>query len=79
MKLAPGANAKEFAMAAEPGGSGLPRGQPVGGIVGIEPGGRRYFTQDFEPGSYGLICFFTDMKSGALHDARGMTLEFTVE
>ena len=79
VKLNPGATAKDVAMALEPGAAGPPPGIPMGGIVGIEPGTRGLFTTDFERGRYGLICFFTDMPSGAVHYHKGMTLDFTVE
>ena len=79
VKLAPGATAKDFAAAFEPGASGPPPGMPIGGIVGIEKGGRGYFTGDFEPGQYGLICFFPDPQTGAPHFAKGMTLDVSVK
>lgn len=79
VKLNPGATAKEVARAFEPGASGPPPGLPVGGIVGIEPGARGFFESDLAPGRYGLICFFTDMPSGAVHYHKGMTLDFSVE
>ena len=79
VKLAPGATARDFGAAFEPGGSGLPPGQPVGGVVGLERGGHAFFTGQFEPGHYGLICFFTDYKTGAPHFAKGMVLDFDVK
>ena len=48
-------------------------------LVKLKPGARGFFTSDFEPGRYGMICFFTDMPSRALHYHKGMTLDFTVE
>jgi len=47
-------------------------------VVGIERGGDAIFTAQFEPGRYGLICFFPDRTTGAPHFAKGMTLDFTV-
>ena len=79
LRLDPGASAKDFGAAFEPGASGPPPGQPIGGLVGIETGQHAYFTAHFEPGRYGLICFFPDPATGKPHFAQGMTSEFTVE
>jgi hypothetical protein len=79
VQLAPGASALDFVRAVEPGGSGLPPGKPIGGLVGMETGDHAFFTAQFEPGRYGLICFFPDAATGQPHFARGMTTEFTVK
>src|SRR5688500_11466007 len=79
LKLDPGASAKDFGAAFEPGASGPPPGQPIGGVVGIETGQHAYFKARFEPGRYGLICFFSDPTTGKPHFAQVMTSEFTVE
>jgi plastocyanin len=79
VKLAPGATARDWAAAFEPGASGPPPGLPIGGIVGIEKGGRGYFTGDFESGRYGLLCFFPDPQTGVPHFAQGMTLDVSVK
>jgi uncharacterized cupredoxin-like copper-binding protein len=78
VKLAPGASVKDFAASVEPGASGPPQGRPVGGIVGLESGEHGFFKASFEPGNYGLICFFPD-PTGQPHFVRGMTTEFTVK
>ena len=78
LKLDPGASAKDFAAAFAPGASGPPPGKPIGGVVGIESGDHAYFTAQFEPGRYGLICFFEDA-TGRPHFMLGMTSEFTVK
>lgn len=78
VKLDPGKTAKDFGEAFEPGAFGPPPGRPLGGIVGLEHGGSGFFTGDFEPGRYGLICFFPDGRTGAPHFTKGMTLDFTV-
>jgi len=78
LKLDPGASAKDFGAAFEPGASGPPPGKPVGGVVGLESGGHAFFTARFEPGRYGLICFFPDPVTGKPHFMQGMTSEFTV-
>jgi hypothetical protein len=51
----------------------------VAGITGVEKGERIHVTGEFEPGSYGLICFVPDAVSGRPHCLHGMTAEFTVE
>jgi hypothetical protein len=79
VQLAPGASALDFVRAVEPGGSGPPPGKPIGGLVGMETGDHAFFTAQFEPGRYGLICFFPDAATGQPHFARGMTTEFTVK
>lgn len=79
LKLDPGASAKDFAAAFEPGASGPPPGKPIGGVVGLATGEHAFFTAQFEPGRYGLICFFPDSATGQPHFAKGMTSEFTVK
>jgi hypothetical protein len=78
VKLNPGAQAKDFGAAFEPGASGPPPGMPVGGVVGIESGDHAFFTARFEPGNYGLICFFPDPVTGKPHFMHGMTADFVV-
>jgi hypothetical protein len=78
VKLAPGATVNDVIASFEPGASGPPRGELVGGITGIEKGARVYFTGEFDPGRYGLICFIPDATTGQPHFLHGMTTEFTV-
>jgi hypothetical protein len=78
LKLEGAATAKDVAAAFEPGASGPPPGAPVGGVVGLEKGGQAFFTADFQPGRYGVICFFPDISTGKPHFAHGMASEFTV-
>lgn len=79
VRLAPGVTAQQFAAAAETGGSAPPPGVPIGGVVGLETGAHGYFTAQFEPGHYGLVCFFPDPATGKPHFVQGMTTDFTVE
>lgn len=79
VKLAPGATAKDFTAAFEPGASGPPPGIPVGGVVGVEGGHDAFFATEFEAGHYALICFLPDAETGQPHFAKGMTMEFTVK
>jgi len=79
VKLMPGATVTDAIASFEPGASGPPRGELVSGITGIEQGDHIYFTGEFEPGRYGLICFLPDTAGGRPHFLQGMTAEFTVE
>ncbi len=78
VKLAPGGSARDLADAIISGSPGPLPGTLHGGVVGIEPGAEAYFTADFEPGRYGVMCFFPDHGTGAMHYRNGMTLEFVV-
>jgi hypothetical protein len=79
VKLFADATVHDVIASFEPGASGPPRGALVGGITGIEKGERVRFTGEFEPGRYGLICFFPDATDGRSHFLHGMTTEFTVQ
>lgn len=79
VRLATGATVQDAIASFEPGASGPPRGELVSGITGIKKGTRMYFTGEFEPGRYGLICFVPDTVTGRPHFLHGMTTEFTVE
>ena len=78
VKLMPGKSIEDFAQFGEH-PVGEPPGQPVGGIVGLDTGHTASFSANFEPGSYGLICFFPDPVTGAPHFAKGMMLQFAVK
>ena len=79
VKLNPGVTARDFGAAVEPRTSTPPPGMPIGGVVGIEPGDQAFFTARFEPGHYGLICFFPDSVTGKPHFMHGMTADFVVQ
>jgi len=51
---------------------GPPPGMPLGGVSGLDVGGSQYFTADFAPGNYALICFLPDAKDGKPHFTHGM-------
>lgn len=79
VQLPPDKTIKDFAAAFEPGHSGPPPGKPISGVTGVDKGGHVFFTAKFDPGHYGLICFFMDGTKKAPHFALGMTNEFTVK
>ena len=56
-----------------------PPAKALGGIAGMEPGLTEYFSADFEPGHYALICFVPDAKDGKPHFVHGMVHQLTVK
>ena len=78
VQLAPGASLGDFMKWLEK-MEGPPPGKPLGGIAGIESGMSQYFTADFAPGSYALVCFVPDGKDGKPHFAHGMVQQFEVK
>jgi len=78
VQLAPGVAVSDFMrwMAKR---EGPPPGKAIGGIAGMEPGMTEYFTADFAPGSYALICFVQDAKDGKPHFVHGMIQQITVK
>jgi hypothetical protein len=76
-RLNPGVSAGEFMKWFDK-MQGPPPGKALGGITGIEPGMSAYFTADFTPGNYALICFLPDAKDGKPHFAHGMLQQITV-
>ena len=77
VQLAPGKTVKEVLdWIGKP--DGPPPGKAMGGIAGMDPGMTEYFTANFTPGKYGLICFLPDVKDGKPHLAHGMVQEITV-
>lgn len=56
VQLAPGVNAEAFVKWIDK-MEGPPPGKALGGIAGIPPGMSQYFSANFTPGSYALICF----------------------
>ena len=79
VELAPGARIKDYAQAFQPGVPVSSAGRPIGGMVGLEPGGEGQFSIDLPPGRYGLICFLPDIIRGAPHFTRGMMMDVTVD
>lgn len=50
----------------------------VGGTTALGTGDAVYFTGDFTPGEYGLICFLPDLTDGKPHAMHGMVRTLTV-
>jgi hypothetical protein len=78
VQLAPGSSLPDFMKWMET-MKGPPLGKGLGGIAGIQPGMSEYFTADFAPGSYALICFLPDAKDGKPHFAHGMMQQIEVK
>ncbi len=57
---------------------GRPPALPLGGSSGMVPGAHAYFTLDFQPGNYALICFVPDGKDGKPHAMHGMVKQIHV-
>ncbi len=77
IRLAPGKTAKDM-LAWVDKQVGPPPGVPLGGNTGIATGAHTFFTSDFTPGRYALMCFLPDMRDGKPHVVHGMVKEFTV-
>ena len=50
----------------------------IGGAAGLATGRHMYFTADFTPGTYVLLCFIPDVKDGKPHSDHGMIKEIVV-
>jgi len=53
-------------------------GEVINGIAGMAPGQHAFVTNNFTPGTYGLVCFVPDAKDGKPHFLHGMIMDFTV-
>jgi len=77
-RLLPGKTMKDFT-AWDDKYEGAPPVSALGGIVVLRKGGDGYFTADFTPGNYFMICFVGDKKDGKPHSMHGMLKEFVVQ
>lgn len=57
---------------------GPPPGELINGVSGLSPGQHAFFTNNYTPGTYGLICFVPDNKDGKPHFLHGMITDITV-
>lgn len=76
--LAPGASVDTFMNWLQT-QKGPPPGKALGGVAGLEPGAHQFFTANFVPGNYALICFLPDAKDGKPHFMHGMTQQIIVK
>jgi hypothetical protein len=79
VKLPPGKTVGDFAATFTPFPEAVRNGMPMGGLTGIERGGHGFFTANFVPGRYGLICFLSDRTKLVPHFKLGMMHEFDVK
>jgi uncharacterized cupredoxin-like copper-binding protein/plastocyanin len=79
VKLPPGKTVEDFAATFTPFPEAVRNGTPMGGLSGIETGGHGFFTIDFVPGHYGLICFLSDRTRLVPHFTLGMMYDFDVK
>ena len=77
VQLAPGATADTFIKWIYK-MEGPPLGKALGGIASIPPGTSQYFSANFTPGNYALICFVPDKRDGKPHFAHGMIQQIAV-
>ncbi len=78
VRLAPGKKVGDMLNWFVTGGKGEAPGHFVGGVAAVAPGEHTFFTNNFEPGEYGLLCFVDDMHDGKPHAMHGMMAQFTV-
>lgn len=77
IKLEPGKTVEDLGKwMAKP--DGPPPGSAIGGVIAGKGTGPVYFTADFTPGSYVMMCLIPDAKDGKPHLAHGMVQNFTV-
>ena len=57
---------------------GPPPANALGGVDAILPTMTAYFTADFTPGNYALLCFIPDAKDGKPHLEHGMIKQFKI-
>lgn len=77
-RLDSGATAQQLARYVETGMHGRPPALPLGGASGMVPGAHAYFSMDFQPGDYALLCFLPDGKDGRAHASHGMVKQIHV-
>jgi hypothetical protein len=78
VQLAPGVTVSDFMKWMQK-MEGPPPGKALGGVAGMEAGITQYFSADFAPGNYALICFLPDAKDGKPHFVHGMVQQITVQ
>ena len=77
-RLDSGATAQQLVQYVLTGMHGRPPATPLGGASGMMPGDHAYFSMNFAPGDYALICFLPDAKDGKEHATHGMVKQIHV-
>ena len=75
VKLNPG---KTLADALQAGPSGPPAFRTMGGMQALNPGKSGWITANFQPGTYAVVCYVPDQRTGKPHAQLGMAAQFTV-
>jgi uncharacterized cupredoxin-like copper-binding protein len=78
VRLAPGKHVSDFSSWAMTGMKGPPPAMPIDGMAAMGKGRTAIFTADLTPGTYGVVCFVSDMTDHKSHIEHGMTTEFTI-
>lgn len=79
IRLKTGKSAQDYIAATHPKLEHERPGTGIGGLAGLAEGRQGYFTADFTPGAYALICYLPDIQSEQRHFEKGMVTEFTVK
>lgn len=79
VQLAEGASLEELLASFGPNATGPPPGRFLGGAAGLSPGEAMWLSGDLSPGTYALLCFIPDGRSGKAHHELGMVAEFNVD
>ena len=79
VRLNPGATTDDMRAAFAPSTALSLPGTLLGGMAGLEPGGRGMFTAALSRGRYALICLFPNPTAHDSHAAKGMVVHFTVD
>jgi hypothetical protein len=79
LEVAPGRSPAEAIAWFNDPAKGTPAARVRGGLVGIPRGTHGFFTGDFHPGEYVLLCFVPDERDNKPHFMHGMQTEFTVQ
>jgi uncharacterized cupredoxin-like copper-binding protein len=79
VRLEPGKTMDDITAWVEAGNRTLkPVAELMGGVVTLDKGEHAFFSADFIPGEYVLLCFVPDAKDGKEHIEHGMVKRFTV-
>lgn len=79
VQLNPGASTEDLLAAFSAAPSAPLPGRLMGGMAGLEPGGRGMFPAALTPGRYAMMCLFPNPTGHDSHAAKGMVMNFTVD